>query len=150
MTYCNTMLMVCIKKATPLSYININYVWVYIYVSTYLFISHLDYALLLYVHILYRVLASFPGPSFSFNRDGEKLGLVHTVCACAELRATRGEKGVCDHGAICRFSREERVEHSIAIFSSQSIRRGSKNVLEAVFAVNVEAGDGMQQPSSIV
>ncbi len=57
-------------------------------------------------------------------------------------------KGVCDHGAICRFSREERVEHSIAIFSSQSIRRGSKDILEAVFAVKVEAGDGMQQPSS--
>ena len=42
------------------------------------------------------------------------------------------------------------VEHSIAIFSSQSIRRDSKDVLEAVFAVNVEAGNGMQQPSSIV
>ncbi len=26
----------------------------------------------------------------------------------------------------------------------------SKDVLEAVFAVKVEAGDGMQQPSSIV
>ncbi len=42
------------------------------------------------------------------------------------------------------------MEHSIAIFSSQSIRRGSKDVLEAFFAVKVEAGDGMQQPSSIV
>ncbi len=51
---------------------------------------------------------------------------------------------VCDHGVICR---EERVEHSIAIFSSQSIRRGS---MEAAFAVKVQAGDGMQQPSSIV
>ncbi len=30
-------------------------------------------------------LASFPGPSFSFNRDGEKLGLVLTVCACAPI-----------------------------------------------------------------
>ncbi len=46
---------------------------------------------------------------------------------------------------ICRFcSRVERVEHSI-VFSSESTRRGSKDVLEAV-----EAGDGMQQPSSIV
>ncbi len=35
------------------------------------------------------------------------------------------------------------MEHSIAIFSSESTRRGSKGVLEAV-----EAGDGMQQPSS--
>ncbi len=45
--------------------------------------------------------ASFPipGPSFSFNRDGERL--VHTVCACAELRAARCEKGVCDHGSGC-------------------------------------------------
>ncbi len=42
------------------------------------------------------------------------------------------------------------MEHSIAIFSSQSIGRGSKDVLEVVFAVKVEAGDGMQQPSSIV
>ncbi len=32
----------------------------------------------------------------SFKSDSEKQGLVHTVCACAELRATRGEKGVCD------------------------------------------------------
>ena len=40
-------------------------------------------------------------------------------------------------------------EHSIAIFSSQSTRRGSKNILEAVFGVEVEADDGMQQPSSI-
>ncbi len=39
------------------------------------------------------------------------------------------------------------MEHSIAIFSSESTRRGSKYVLEAVFAVRVEAGDGMQQPS---
>ncbi len=39
------------------------------------------------------------------------------------------------------------MEHSIAIFSSQSTRRGSKDVLENV---KVEAGDGMQQPSSIV
>ncbi len=42
------------------------------------------------------------------------------------------------------------MEHSIALFSSQSTRRGIKDVLEAVFAVKVEAGDGMQQPSSIV
>ncbi len=42
------------------------------------------------------MLASFPGPSFSFNRDGEKLSLVHTVYTCAKLRATRCEKGVCD------------------------------------------------------
>ncbi len=34
-------------------------------------------------------------------------------------------------------------------FSSESTRRCSKDVLEAVFAVK-EAGDGMQQPSSIV
>ncbi len=33
------------------------------------------------------------------------------------------------------------------VFSSQNIRRGGKDVLEAVFAVKVEAGDGMQQPS---
>ncbi len=39
------------------------------------------------------------------------------------------------------------MEHSIAIFSPESTRRGSKDVLEAVFAVKVEAGDG---PSSIV
>ncbi len=63
-------------------------------------------------------LALFPGPSFSFKSDGEKQGLVHTVCACAELRAIRGEKGVGAIIAICRFSSEERVEHSIAIFSS--------------------------------
>ncbi len=68
------------------------------------------------------------------------VGLVYTVCVCAELRATHGEKGVCD----LRFC--SRVESSIAIFSSESIRRGSKDVLEAVFAVKVEAGDGMQQP----
>ncbi len=36
------------------------------------------------------------------------------------------------------------------VFSSQNIRIGGKDVLEAVFAVKVEAGDGMQQPSSIV
>ncbi len=58
------------------------------------------------------VLASFPGPSFSFKSDGEKQGLVHTVCACAELRATRGEKGVCDYG--CDLPVFQRVEHSIA------------------------------------
>ncbi len=57
-------------------------------------------------------LASFPGPIFSFNRDGEKMGLVHTDCAHAELRATCGEKGC----VICRFcSRVERVKHSIAV-----------------------------------
>ncbi len=38
---------------------------------------------------LYR-LASFPGPSFSFNREGEKLGLVHTVCACAPITKNHG------------------------------------------------------------
>ncbi len=37
------------------------------------------------VNVVGHVLASFPGPSFSFNRDGEKLGLVHTVCACAPI-----------------------------------------------------------------
>ncbi len=52
------------------------------------------------------------------------------------------KKGCAIMGAICRFSREERVEHSIAIFSSQSTRRGSRDVLEAFFAVKVEAGDG--------
>ena len=35
-------------------------------------------------------LASFPGPSFSFNWDGEKLGLVHTVCACAPITKNHG------------------------------------------------------------
>ncbi len=86
------------------------------------------------------VLASFPGPSFSFNRDGEKLGLVHTVCACAELRATCGVRSWCDLPIFQGGSR-------IAVFSSQ---KGGKDVLEAVFVVKVEAGDGMQQPSSIV
>ncbi len=49
--------------------------------------------------------------------------------------------------AICRFC--FRVEHSIAIFSSQSTKRGSsKDVLEAVFSVKVEAGDGMSDHAS--
>ncbi len=51
------------------------------------------------------------------------------TCATSTCTRTRGEKGVCDL---------ERVEHSI---SYESTRRGSKDVLEAVFAVKVEAGD---------
>ncbi len=57
------------------------------------------------------------------------------------LSAHAVKKGCAIMGAICRFSREERVEHSIAIFSSESTRRGSKDVLEAVFAVKVDTGD---------
>ncbi len=81
--------------------------------------------------------SSLPGPSFSFNRDGEKLGLVHTVCACAELRATRGVRLWCD---LPIFQGGSRIGWN-TVFSSQNIRRGGKDVLEAVFAVKVEAGD---------
>ncbi len=96
-------------------------------------------------YTLYHSLASFPGPSFSFNRDGEKLDLVYTVCTCAKLRATRGEKGVCDLPVLFQGGKG-----GTQYCSPESTRRGSKDVLEAVFAVKVEAGDGMQQPSSIV
>ncbi len=62
-------------------------------------------------------LASFPGPSFYFNRDGGKLGLEHTVCACAELRVTlrvtRGEKTVCDLPVLFKGLRVERVKHTM-------------------------------------
>ncbi len=56
-------------------------------------------------------LASFPDPSFSFKLIGTvKNWAWYTDCACAELRATRGEKGC----AICRFC--SRVEHYCYIF----------------------------------
>ncbi len=74
-------------------------------------------------------LVSFPGPSFSFNRDSEKLGLVHTVCACAELRATRSlwrEKGVCDLPVL--FQGEGGTQYCYIYISKHN-----KYVLEAVF-----------------
>ncbi len=37
--------------------------------------------------LAYYIASLTPGP---FNRDGEKLGLVHTVCACAPITKNHG------------------------------------------------------------
>ncbi len=43
--------------------------------------------------------------------------------------------------AICRFySRVERVEHTVLFYY---LLKGNRDILEAVFAVKIEAGDGM-------
>ncbi len=74
----------------------------------------------------------------------KKLGLVYTFCACAELCATRGERGVCDLPVLFQGLR---VEHSMHLKAPGEV---VKMYWRTVFAVKVEAGDGMQQPSSIV
>ncbi len=76
--------------------------------------------------MLFIDIASFPGPSFSFKSDGEKQGLVHTVCACAPITKNHGNLDI------------SAVFYSVTLWmmTIASFNLHSKNFLQYIFTTS--------------